>query len=96
MLRRQARGGVKGSRGGLSHPETPGDSRGEVEGGGVSFTGYFRGFPLSRQSWGAAPRCHSAAWPCKSRSGCCGSLLLGPEGGSCRGKSEGGVGKRTR
>lgn len=65
-----------------------------VGGVGVSFTGYFRGFPLSPQSWGAALRCHSAAWPCRSHSGCCGSLLLGPEGGSCRGQSEDGVGKR--
>lgn len=28
MLQRQARGRVKGSRGGLSYPETPGDSGG--------------------------------------------------------------------
>lgn len=31
MLQRQAHGRVKGSRGGLSYPETPGDSGGDGE-----------------------------------------------------------------
>lgn len=54
----------------------------------VSFTGYFHGFPLSQRSWGAALHCHSASWPYRSHSGCCGSLLSGPEGESCVGQSE--------
>lgn len=93
MLQRQTYGRIKGSRGGLSYPDTPGDSG---EGAGVSFTGYFRGFPLFRQSWGAALHCHLAVWPCRSHSGCCGSLLLGPEDGSCRRQSEGRVAKKIR